>query len=248
MADLKKRLAHLLTLAANAGTEGEAAAAYAAAQKLMTAHQLSPEDGATTPEFDREILYVAEGAYLPSWLMELAKALASANKCQVAHAGAGTAGNPGDCPGIAVYGQPAVLAEIRHMFDHIRAQVDRLADTCKAAKGKAGKRAFRAGAVECIGDRLDAAAREAEAEAQARAEALPPGPVRELAEAALVLYRSLPDKVRDWRNEWLAARAMKPTTRRGARPTVDDQAREAGYAAGQRVAFTGRRALGVGRG
>lgn len=126
MADLKKRLAHLLTLAANAGTEGEAAAAYAAAQRLMTAHQLQPGDAAQPPEFAREILYVAEGAYLPSWTMSLATALGNANKCNAVHAT--VQGDRGvSHPGIAVYGQTTTLAEVRHMFDHIRTQVDRLA-------------------------------------------------------------------------------------------------------------------------
>lgn len=246
MADLKKRLAHLLTLAANAGTEGEAAAAYAAAQRLMTAHQLQPEDAAQAPEFAREILYVAEGAYLPSWTMSLATALASANKCNAVHADVPRDGRK--APGIAVYGLASTLAEVRHMFDHIRAQVDRLADACKAARGKAGKRAFREGAVECIGDRLDAAARETEAEAQARAQALPEGPARTLAETALAVYRSLPERIVDFRKAWLDAHGMRNTRRPGAAPTLDDAAREAGYEAGRRVAFTGNRALGASRG
>lgn len=221
----------LLALAGSAGTEGEALAALAQAQRIMCDYELSAEDAAAaSEEMTRTVLFRAPGKYLPSFLTDLAWTCGQVNGVEIVWIGTM----------IEAYGQASKIALVSVMFSHMRDQVDKLADECKEAKGKAGKRAFRAGCVSRIRDRLRESRRQAEAEAAERIAALPPGPVREVRETALAVYRGLLSKAKEYAKQRCGK--IRSASASGA-PTRDANARSLGYQAGGRVAFTSAPAL-----
>lgn len=137
----------------------EAAAALAAAQRLIDKHRLSElelaaEDVDETVVKDEEPLY--EGSRVSSWRGLLARAITEANG--VAAIWSRTVGM--SRARIVMAGRPEDCQMVRHLFAHCVAEIDRLTLASCAGRGRAFANAFRLGCAYAIEERLRESARE----------------------------------------------------------------------------------------
>ena len=169
-----ERVRKLLALARNNPSVEEAAVAFARAQELAARLQLDLDDTSGPPEApdaDRPVeqiddLELDTFARAPAWLVELAEAVAHANRCGFYWRSGQRGGHAG---GVYCYGQPSDMAAVAYMYQAIKREVDRLARHAARGKGRSWGRNFRLGAVEEIGHRLQQARRRAVASAKSEA-------------------------------------------------------------------------------
>jgi len=169
MADenLLDKVKKLLRLAERTNSEGEAAAAAAAAQKLIERHKLdvaaldlSEAHEAPVEAPEKATLDGAEGRRNKcAWRGSLASGIARANACRVYWTG----------PRLQIVGAPSDVATVRYMYAYLVREIDRLAET--KSGGKAWLHAWRMGAVATVSQRLREAREEARREARAEAQA-----------------------------------------------------------------------------
>lgn len=169
MADenLLDKVKKLLRLAERTNSEGEAAAAAAAAQKLIERHKLdvaaldlSEAHEAPVEAPEKATLDGAEGRRNKcAWRGSLASGIARANACRVYWTG----------PRLQIVGAPSDVATVRYMYAYLVREIDRLAET--KSGGKAWLHAWRMGAVATVSQRLRDAREEARREARAEAQA-----------------------------------------------------------------------------
>ncbi len=164
---LLDKVKKLLRLAERTTNEGEAAAAAAAAQKLIERHRLDVaaidisegerEVPLEAPE--RTVLDGAEGRRNKcAWRGALASGVARANACRVYWTG----------PRLQIVGAPSDVATVRYLYAYLVREIDRLAAT--KSGGKAWLHGWRMGAVSTVSQRLAAARDEARREARAEAQ------------------------------------------------------------------------------
>lgn len=247
--DALKSARNLLALAARSTNTQEAENAYAAAQRLMFKHGLSLADvnvqapDAADSELGYEAVFAMENGKMPAWISQLAHVICKANRCKATTSRRRSGG--GYCE-IRVWGPRATLAEIRNMFDHVRRQVDHAAERDPRSVGKAGKRAFRLGAVARIGERLQTALSEAVQEAQNAVLALP-ADKRPAASTALQVYATLPARIDAFYTAFNTEQDItlrKPTRVAPLRSATDY---ERGRVYGDGVGMSARKALPEGR-
>lgn len=120
MKDLKKRLARLIALRDRASTPGEAAAAAAAIQKLLTRHQLT-EDDVATEEVSHHLVAARTDKPWARWEMALLCEISKANQCQAFVVG-------DDERYLCVIGRKTNADAVEYLFKYTRAEVHRLAE------------------------------------------------------------------------------------------------------------------------
>lgn len=210
--NLLDKVRKLLRLAERTTNEGEAAAAAAAAQKLIERHKLdiaaidlgeAHEAPVEAPE--RAVLDGAEGRKNKcAWRGSLASGVARANACRVYWTG----------PRLQIVGAPSDVATVRYLYAYLTREIDRLAET--KSGGKAWLHAWRMGAVATVSQRLREAREEARREARAEAQASGGGGAAivrinagiarieraesavEAVMAAMKMRKGAPTKVRAW--------------------------------------------------
>lgn len=162
------RVRKLLSLAQSANVH-EAAAAAAAAQRLMAEHAIAEamlvgDAGDATPleSVGESHLAQAGERKLVRWLARLATVIAAANDCRVfLRRGVD----------LRIIGTAANAATVGYLYSYLRGEIDRLCEAALATRtdtwtaGKTWAANFRLGAVEAVGERLK------EARAQARTDA-----------------------------------------------------------------------------
>ncbi len=146
----------------------EAAAALAAAQKLIDRHRLSElELGADevdeTVVRDDDALWT--GGQRVGWRGSLAAALCRANGVAVCWSTRAERGLL--MRRLILAGRPEDIAVVRHLFGHCSREIDRLASAHCAGRGRAFHNAFRFGCVQAIAEQLGETRRQTQSESAA---------------------------------------------------------------------------------
>lgn len=233
------KIAALLSLANGNASENEAAAAMAAAQRLMAKHQIdacaveaheaTEEDRAAETAEDGLLEGRGDRRYLPRWRAHLSAALARAHRCSVYYEG----------PTIRIIGAPSDAGLVRYMYAYASRQIDEMATADKARLAPTATKSwganYRLAAASRVAERVRAGAKTAEAQAQAGASG-----------AALMRLDERRDALA--RQVETIKRGLGLRSKSWSSPSYDAGARAAGTAAGDRVNLTagGRGALGAG--
>lgn len=157
MDDIMGRLARIKTLAENAGTPGEAAAASAMLSKLLMKHNLSKSDIVDVTDQDSQEYGKFDfdlGSSL-SWRKILIQTLADTTFCYTVFNHKGSHVN--------IIGQDHNVTVVKAMYEYLTSAIDRLADQGwkevdsyekQFVSGRAWKNAHRMGSTRTIRDRL----------------------------------------------------------------------------------------------
>lgn len=239
---IMERIRKLLVLAER-GSEHEATAAAAAAQKLMAAHSLTEALLAVdTDSKDEEIAdSVMEGFQkrVVHWKGILANMLSRANGCE-AYWHRSARGLE-----LRILGTKSVSDTVCQLYCWLVVEIDRLAARETVGMGKAYAHAWRLGCATRIGDRvLEAAeqareAAETEAKAIAALEAGKPGTGLARVDAALARLKSDMTRVQEVMKQF-KFRKGAPSKTSNLYGYVD------GFIAGNRVNLSGSTSLGAG--
>ncbi len=154
-----EKVRKLRALATSANVH-EAAAAAAAAERLIQEHNLSEAEIHVDAENERvdsglgvEVTYKK----IPTWANNLAENLATAYQC------AGIWRGTVDGFRYTVFGRPDDIATFRYQFAFFSAEVTRLAEQASRGKGRTFGNCFRLGAVAAISEAIDNVRRKARA-------------------------------------------------------------------------------------
>jgi hypothetical protein len=244
------KIAALLSLATANPNENEAAAAMAAAQRLMAKHQIDQaglDEHTATPEeiaiehAEDAILDATFGAYLPGWKGTLAANIASAHGCKVwqkPYMEPSASGKLQRRVRLQIIGAPSDAGLVRYMYAYAARQIEEMCAADMVRLGGSGK-GWAANYKIAAASRVSVRVRESAtaAKAQARAGA---------GSTALVRL----DERRDMLDSEIAAISKRHGLRTVSRSagTYDSHAREAGRRAGDAVNLGGARggALGTG--
>lgn len=239
---IMERIRKLLVLAER-GTEHEATAAAAAAQKLMATHRLTEAILAVdTDAKDEEVGTFAMDDFAKRavpWKGALAARLCFANSCEAFWFRTARGLE------LRIIGTETVSNTVRQLYCWLVAEIDILATKEARGKGKAYANAWRLGCAIRIGARVEEAAKAArmeavfEAKATAALEAGEPGAGLARVDAALAKLQFDAAKIQEVKK--------KLHLRKGSSAkTSSPEGYAAGYAAGNRVNLQGSASLGEG--
>ena len=239
---IMERIRKLLVLAER-GTEHEATAAAAAAQKLMATHRLTEAILAVgTDAKDEEVTNTTMERFPKrsvSWKSILAVKICRANACK-SYESLTDRGLE-----IRIVGPETVSNTVSQLYCWLVAEIDILASKEAMGRGKAYANAWRLGCAVRIGNRVVEAAQQArdsaeeEAKAAAALEAGAPGTGLARVNAALAKLESDMTRVQEVVKG--LSLQYKPTPKTSSRSGY-----EAGHAAGNRVNLQGSASLGSG--
>jgi hypothetical protein len=228
------KLVKLLKLAERAGTPGEAAAAAAQAQRMMEKYRISVADmdGAETvasePISGKHVLFSVKSR-MPSWLSLLSHVVAVNNSCETyihyQWSWYPSSAHPQrrkrrTASAVRLVGKASDIQIASHLFVYLRREIERLTDLALArgtVYGRTGAAQFRIGAIESVAVKLEEARRDARVGASST--------------AIVRVDQDLAD-VRSWMND-----NLKLERTAVVRLTRDQEAREAGRAAGDSIAL-----------
>jgi hypothetical protein len=220
----------------------EAANAAAAAQELMTRHEISTSVLAQTTANDADdepvetgLMYAHPATQLPTWKGHLASVVAQVNQCKAWREG----------PALHVVGRPSDASKVRALFIHITVEIERLASEGSRERGSPGKtwvNNFRLGAVSAVNRRLREAHQKAKDGMRTEAAALGGGGV------ALVRVNTAIARLdeRDTAVVRYAEQHLRLRSVRAKSSNYDADARRAGERAGASISLDNRNRLGGG--
>lgn len=161
------RVRRLLRLAESANVH-EAASAAARAQELMARHRIeaaSLDTGGDDDVRDHRDAPLDASKRLRPWKTHLADAIARANGCRIyLH-------TRGNVRAIVLVGRAEDVSLVRMLFEELVKRVESMTRKHGAGRERSFCNAFRIGMVVTIGERLEAASRDARAHALERGEA-----------------------------------------------------------------------------
>lgn len=232
--------AKLLRLAARGGTVGEAAAAAAKAEEILTRFELTADlvaglergpDEAAASFGDAPEGWLDDAARLVRWRYELSVRVSRLHGCFVFQ------GRRGRGTSLEIVGRPSEVEAVRYLFAWLAGEVEQLTARHGRGMGTVWRNNFARGAVDEIGRRLreqrDATAAEVRAEQASNPHAL------------MIVARSLEritEHAVEAREVGYRVHKLRQTSSRGSR--FDGNAREAGRAAGRSVNLSARRQIG----
>lgn len=125
----------------------EAAVAAAAAQRLMTEHQIAEAELGSTAADERaqrevDPLFTTNGSTMPAWLDVLSLGICKANG--VYSFIDGVRGKPRR---LVLIGRPSDVASVRYLFAWLRLEIERLTKRNVAGKGRTAVASYRMGCV-----------------------------------------------------------------------------------------------------
>lgn len=239
---IMERIRKLLVLAER-GTEHEATAAAAAAQKLMATHQLTEAilSVGTDAKVEEVITTSMESfaSHVATWKGSLATQLGRANACEV-YIWRSSRG-----PELRIIGPESVSNTVSQLYLWLVAEINQLAAKEAQGQGKAYANAWRWGCADRIGKRVMEAARQArkdaeeEAKAVAVLEAGEPGTGLARVNAALARLESDFARIQEVKKQ-LHLRKGAPVR------TNSRSGYEAGLEAGDRINLSSAASLGEG--
>lgn len=159
---LLRKVRDLLKLASRGGTEHEATAAAAAAQRLMETHGIDSAMLDTGDAPAPETVGVAKDPLdvkSSAWKRQLAARLARANRCKLYRIG----------KELMIIGSPTRCASVRYLYAYLTREIESLAKREAYGHGRAYVHAWRIGCAARVGERVVAASAEARDQGLARA-------------------------------------------------------------------------------
>lgn len=176
---LKKKIKHLLDLAANAGTKEEAATAAGMAERLAEKHRLNIAELEITGEIDAEDV-TGDSLYSENstskWKSKLANALCIFNGCKAIYISKSDLRTFRKKGGqINIFGRPSDIEIVKYLYAYLSVEIERLAKTntkrqnLSRGEAKGYSNAYKMGAVEGVYIQLKEAQQEARKEATSTA-------------------------------------------------------------------------------
>jgi hypothetical protein len=241
MEKIIERVRKLLELAKSSNVN-EAAAAAAAAQKLMVENaitELMIED-CTEPEEEKEEIEkdVLNTDGKATWRGMLAICLCEANGCQCYVHG----------KALMIVGKPTPASAVRYLFEYIARQIETICHNEGMARGRPGRswyNNFRLGAVSTIGQRLREAAQQARSGMRQKAyqeDTNGTGTALVKVNSAIVKLDKQAEEVKKWCKVNLR---LHP---RNTPSSYNHEGREAGKRAGANIDLGGSSHRGLGKG
>lgn len=247
------RVKKLLRLAEGTSNVNEAAAAAAAAQKLITEHNLGlvsleDENGAPAEParsahepLEREVIRLP-GSRLMQWELQLLQGVCATNRTRCIYVNPNLSGKQ---HGYTILGAAADRATTVYLFHYLRRQVDEIATKALVTRiddgtpGKTWGNNFRTGMVDTLRQRLEAMHQQVLLQAPASAYATGDEHAIVRVSEALTVLKTLDEKVRD------AALALRGKGQRHSfgNAAYSSNAREEGRRAGHRVNLNAGKAL-----
>lgn len=248
------RIAKLLALGENNPNEHEAAAAMAAASRLMERHKIDAasvresaldQADAAPEDVDDTVLDADLASRLPTWLSVLSGRIAIANGCSTYINPVWDSATRSQKMRLHILGTRTDAATARYMYMYARRQIDAACEEAAERNGRPGRSwcaNFRVAAAQRVGARIIDASRLARKQEETAAVA------RGVTSTALALVSDDRDRIA------LAIKAKEKSLGLRSRGggggmSYDHHAREEGRRAGDRVDISpgGRASLGSGR-
>lgn len=238
------RVRKLLALAGDsAASEQEAANAAAAAQRLLTRHQIDVAmldvEGDSSPEFiNVDVRPVDTTKRTVAWRWTLSEGICKLNGCRSYWHGNRDVTTQAVSNELRIVGKPSRVTAVRYMYGYLAPEVERLGAAAALGKGRSYGHAWRMGCVNRLIERLNESARES-AKA-AKQEALGAGTSLARIESALARSADEGREVDHWNTKHMKLRSMSGS------PLREPGGFDAGRAAAEKIRLGGHAALGAG--